>query len=191
MLTVGKYAEAARTTALYPNMGNDLTYPLLGLCGEIGEVCEKMKKLIRDHNGICDKDYGDKISKEIGDVLWYVMNFSIEANFNVTENNITFTELQDKSYRELTDRDKMIDENIHIEYSFELIKNVAYIVNNVNKQEISNKHGVYLTLSSIVHYLAIICESLNLSLQSCAEGNIKKLLDRKSRNVIKGEGDDR
>ena len=44
-----------------------LEYAALGLCGEAGEVAEKIKKSIRDGH-FNEED----VAKEIGDVLWYV-----------------------------------------------------------------------------------------------------------------------
>ncbi len=46
-----EYQIEARKTAVYPNINNNLWYPSLGLCGESGEVAEKIKKIFRDNNG--------------------------------------------------------------------------------------------------------------------------------------------
>lgn len=48
-----------------------LWYPVLGMCGEAGEIANKIKKILRD--GTFDPlDLG----KEDGDVLWYVADFA-------------------------------------------------------------------------------------------------------------------
>lgn len=44
----------------------------LGLCGEAGEVAEKIKKVFRDKNKFSDEE----ILKELGDVLFYVTALS-------------------------------------------------------------------------------------------------------------------
>ena len=44
----------------------------LGLCGEAGEVAEKIKKVFRDKGKFSDED----ILKELGDVLFYVTALS-------------------------------------------------------------------------------------------------------------------
>lgn len=46
----------------------------LGLAGETGEVMEKIKKMIRDKNGVFSPTPEDiaELKKELGDVLWYV-----------------------------------------------------------------------------------------------------------------------
>lgn len=65
-MTFEEYEKFAKSTAIYPRE-NALIYPTLGLCGESGEVAEKVKKFIRD--GVLDPD---ELHKEIGDVLWYL-----------------------------------------------------------------------------------------------------------------------
>ena len=46
----------------------------LGLAGETGEVMEKIKKMIRDKNGVFSPTPEDiaELKKELGDVLWYI-----------------------------------------------------------------------------------------------------------------------
>ena len=46
------YQHRSRATAVYPDAGDNLTYPALGLCGEAGECAEKVKKAIRDDGGV-------------------------------------------------------------------------------------------------------------------------------------------
>lgn len=66
-LTFDEYQRRARETAIYPRE-YAVVYPALGLAGEAGEVCEKIKKGIRDHGGEFDRD---ALKKEIGDCMWY------------------------------------------------------------------------------------------------------------------------
>lgn len=80
------YQTKARKTAIYPNLGNDFSYPALGLCGEAGEVAEKCKKIIRDQDGIINSENRVAIKKELGDVLWYIANVATE--FDLTMNEI-------------------------------------------------------------------------------------------------------
>jgi NTP pyrophosphatase (non-canonical NTP hydrolase) len=78
-----QYQEEARKTAIYPNVGNNFIYPTLGLCGESGEVAEKIKKVIRDNNGILTDTKTEEIAKELGDVLWYIANICEELNIRM------------------------------------------------------------------------------------------------------------
>jgi len=43
-LTFNDYQKRARETAIYPNLGNNIVYPTLGISGEAGEIAEKVKK---------------------------------------------------------------------------------------------------------------------------------------------------
>lgn len=47
---------------------------VLGLAGETGEVIEKIKKMIRDKDGVFHATPEDleELKKELGDVLWYI-----------------------------------------------------------------------------------------------------------------------
>ena len=47
------YQEDAEKTAIYDRNYAQF-YPVLGLCGEAGEVAEKVKKLFRDKHGEYD-----------------------------------------------------------------------------------------------------------------------------------------
>jgi len=78
-LTFTEYQYKSLLSAIYPNKGSgDLAYPALGLAGETGEVCEKIKKIIRDHKGILSVDVRHDLLKELGDVLWYVTALAME-----------------------------------------------------------------------------------------------------------------
>lgn len=67
-----EYEDAAAQTAVYPGRGNNITYATLGLAGEAGEVAEKVKKAIRDDEGVLTDERAKQLQKELGDVLWYV-----------------------------------------------------------------------------------------------------------------------
>ena len=79
------YQKKARETAQYPNLGSNNIYPTLGLVGEAGEVAEKVKKVIRDNNGVFDEQSKKGIKKELGDVLWYIANLCTEFEFNMDD----------------------------------------------------------------------------------------------------------
>ena len=70
------YQKKARETAQYPDLGSNNIYPTLGLVGEAGEVAEKVKKVIRDKNGIFDNESKLGIKKELGDVLLHIVFYA-------------------------------------------------------------------------------------------------------------------
>ena len=53
--------------------------------GEAGEVADKVKKILRDKNGVFDKDSRDAIKFELGDVLWYISQLSSELGYELEE----------------------------------------------------------------------------------------------------------
>lgn len=72
-MTFDEYQKRAFTTAI--NSGDpmrDLSHWTLGIVGEGGEVAEKVKKLIRDYDGILSAEAKVELAKELGDVLWYL-----------------------------------------------------------------------------------------------------------------------
>ena len=79
------YQKKAWETAIYPNKGNNLVYPMLGLGGESGEVLEKMKKIIRDENSKVSEEKKQELKKELGDVLWYLAAISTELGLDLED----------------------------------------------------------------------------------------------------------
>lgn len=49
---------------------------VLGLAGEAGETADKIKKILRDKDGVIDEHDKLEITKELGDVLWYVASIA-------------------------------------------------------------------------------------------------------------------
>ena len=111
-MTLEQYQNKSKQFAIYPEQGGreGLHYAIFGLASEVGELCSKIKKNMRDENGVLTLDDNEEIGKELGDVLWY---------------------------------------------------------------------------------LSQCCEELGLQLQNVAEQNVKKLMDRMERDMIKGSGDNR
>ena len=84
-MTFETYQEESRKTALYPDVGNNIIYPSLGLCGEAGEVAEKIKKVLRDKKGDVDDETRLAIQGEIGDVLWYASQLASELGLSLED----------------------------------------------------------------------------------------------------------
>ena len=80
-MTIGfrEYQRKAVSFAIYPAT-HKVLYPALGLCGETGEVAEKVKKQVRD--GVFNRH---EVAKELGDVLWYLANLANDIGYNLDE----------------------------------------------------------------------------------------------------------
>jgi len=70
-MEMNEYQSLARATAIYPSEYT-IIYPTLGLAGEVGEVCGKIKKMLRDDGGVLSYERLQALLDELGDVLWYV-----------------------------------------------------------------------------------------------------------------------
>ncbi|MBI2035092.1 MAG: nucleoside triphosphate pyrophosphohydrolase family protein [Candidatus Liptonbacteria bacterium] len=84
-MTFDEYQKLTKETAIYPAIGHGMVYPTMGLVNEAGEVAGKVKKIFRDHGGILSDTHKEDISKELGDVLWYVSQVAAEINVSLSE----------------------------------------------------------------------------------------------------------
>ena len=83
------YQEMAVATAIYPNnarviLNNGDTvaiYPFLGLCEEAGECAGKVKKVLRDSDGLVTEERRLELMHELGDTLWYLANCANELGY--------------------------------------------------------------------------------------------------------------
>ena len=82
-MLLSDYQARSRATAVYPQAGENLLYPTLGLCGEAGEVAEKIKKMLRDDGGVLSGERRAALGQELGDVLWYLAQLATEADLDL------------------------------------------------------------------------------------------------------------
>jgi NTP pyrophosphatase (non-canonical NTP hydrolase) len=86
-MTLNEYQQAALETAQYPDRGNNVIYPSLGLAGEAGEAVDKVKKIWRNLGITSGREYLAtqrlELAKEIGDVMWYVAALADEIGFDL------------------------------------------------------------------------------------------------------------
>lgn len=102
-MTLDEYELLIFETSIYPEQYK-IIYPALGLAGETGETCEKIKKVIRDGNGIQelknDLIKRSQILKECGDVLWYLSALSRDMGSSLSEiMQINFDKLKNRAER--------------------------------------------------------------------------------------------
>lgn len=84
-MTPNEYQTAALSTAIYPDMGQNFVYPALGLVGEAGEVADKLKKVIRDNDGVLTDPIRDAVALELSDVAWYLAVLAFELDYTLEE----------------------------------------------------------------------------------------------------------
>lgn len=86
-MNLSEYQKRAEETAIFPKSDKTLalSYVLLGLSSETGEICGKLKKIIRDMGGRMTKEDRNSIKNELGDALWYIAMLSRELNIDLNE----------------------------------------------------------------------------------------------------------
>ena len=72
-MTLDEYQKQALVTAKFSGDDfKDTAHWTFGITGEAGEIAEKLKKIIRDKNGVIADEDKEELIKEMGDVLWYL-----------------------------------------------------------------------------------------------------------------------
>ena len=83
-MNFSEYQERAMATAIYPS-DYKVIYPALGLVGEVGEIANKVKKIIRDDDGKITKERREDLAGEISDTLWYIAALATDLGLNLDD----------------------------------------------------------------------------------------------------------
>lgn len=81
------YESFVAPIAVYPGQGTifGLAYTALGVAGEGGEFCDKVKKVLRDDDGVISAEKRIAMLKELGDDLWYIAASARELGSSLNE----------------------------------------------------------------------------------------------------------
>jgi NTP pyrophosphatase (non-canonical NTP hydrolase) len=73
-MNFSEYQKSANKTAKFQGAQKEqaLLYVTLGVAGEVGELVNKVKKILRDDKGKLTKEKARELQFEAGDVLWYL-----------------------------------------------------------------------------------------------------------------------
>lgn len=165
-VNLSNYQKEALRTAFYPNFGNNISYPIIALFEECGELVEKLDDQA-DHK---------EIVKELGDVLWYsaMVYYELEEDFSfkLEKTYMTPIMLMKKAARiagiiKKSQRDQ--EGELTKEKRKELLSYLDFIL-------------------SFIHNIAF---QVDYSIQEVCDLNIKKIDDRLARDKLSGEGDNR
>lgn len=182
------YQHQATTSAIYPDRGNNLVYPMLGLMGESGEVAEKIKKMIRDDQGKMTTDRRTALRGELGDCLWYVAAICTETCLDMGALYL-LSQHPYKSCHTINDIPRLIfklqQQVTHMSF---LIEQVTYEPSKESVDPLSPLPTDITILLSIIAEICVVCE---LNIEEVAEANLEKLASRQKRGVLQGSGDDR
>ncbi|MDB5184939.1 MAG: MazG nucleotide pyrophosphohydrolase [Candidatus Saccharibacteria bacterium] len=94
-----EYQTAALRTGRGKDAKDELVHLVLGLVGEAGEIAEKFKKWVRDLDSDESRIDRADITKELGDVLWYVAVLADYLDINLDD-------VATKNIAKLADRQK-------------------------------------------------------------------------------------
>lgn len=87
-----------------------ILYATTGLAGEAGEVANKVKKILRDNEGVVDNAARERVLGELGGVAWYLaavaeeFGFSIEDVLNYNHEQITSRQARGQLHGDGDDR---------------------------------------------------------------------------------------
>lgn len=97
-----EYQKEASKTAIYPKEYT-LYYLTLGFCGEVGELANKVKKIIRDDKQLdlsnLTQSKKEELILELGDSLWYASQIADKLGYK-------FNSVAEKNLAKLDDRFK-------------------------------------------------------------------------------------
>lgn len=187
-MRIDEYYRVARSTAVYDA---PFVYPAMGLAGEAGETLDKLFP-IQDENGPATVT-GDVV-KELGDILWYIVNTAHDAGFHILEvvdratgglKCNTFDELQFERVRADDRRSPYLLLAVHTCAFAELTKKILRDGKKIEPGKVREM------LVLVLLDLCSICDRSGLKLGDVAAENAAKLLSRQARGKIQGDGDNR
>lgn len=79
-LNISDYTKAKNLCELL-----QITYMILGLAGEAGELANKLKKIIQDNKGVISPENMLELAKENGDCTWYNARLFNKLKFTFEE----------------------------------------------------------------------------------------------------------
>lgn len=195
------YQNLAMRTAAYPEIGSNIFYPSMGLCGEISELLEKIEMLAKPNQpnklqgSITPSVLGllKDVGAEIGDVMWFVAVLAREAGI-AFETVCSRVAMEDKSSKDMIDNSLAILHGRATRSALlagELSGKSSKIMRD--KLEMTDYlREVYRDwLTSITYHMWAIAHGLRMNLSDLLQENIDKLAERLANNKIHGEGDHR
>lgn len=179
-MQASEYQRAARTTAIYPAAAS-VYYPAMGLVGEIGELCNKAKKIIR--GDVTFEQRLEEFKKELGDVLWYVAGTA--SDLGITLEEVVNNALEGPP--EIGDLDSTL---------LRLAKSagdIAGAADEIKTHGLTAYRRVFIQsrLEPAMRGVARLCVIFGVVLDDVCKANIQKLFARKEAGTIKGDGDNR
>lgn len=172
MIAWKDYVGWTRETAVYPGAGDGspegIFYLALGLAGETLEVADKLEHAPADVQGLVD---------EVGDVAWYLARLCDELAIDVEDKSVEV-----RTFNYLAGRVGRVAEAVKKAQRKGGAEGVRALRGSARAVEV---------LGEAFDALQGYAWGKSWTLTQVLERNREKLLDRKARSVIQGEGDRR
>lgn len=141
-MDLDEYQLQAQLTDQRPT---EVVVPLLGLSGEVGSLLSEYKKYLRD--GLAHKLFPEKISEELGDVLWYLANSA--SKFELKLSDIASANLAKTQERWPSDGMQppyiLFDEGFDVEEQLPR----AFVAEIAEEQDADGKARIHLSIDGI------------------------------------------
>jgi hypothetical protein len=172
-MNLQEYQLKSRETAIYPGAGNNIVYPTLGLCGEMGEL----------HRVIKFEESTPRLFSELSDYFWYLAQIYTELGLVLADDFPGSRHAEDDIYEmaELL--------AIHTNGVAEIVKKIIRDNNSIISQDRKDKLQEQLRI--ICHCLRDMIEDAEFKLEDILDYNIEKLFGRKERGTLHGSGENR
>lgn len=181
------YTKDAYSTCGNNSWNNGEIYFDIGLSEEIGELCGVIKRIFRGDYISTDNIFLSNLYKEMGDTLWYSAMILLKKSCFKDKNPVEVLKGDYKKFivNNFPNWDFVVSDNI--------IKNIKSIRHIGDQIDIifSTSKSLIENVFSILYYLSAICILYKIDISDIGLMNTVKLKERKEKNVIKGNGNDR
>lgn len=187
-MSFSEYQERIKEFAVYPRIGNNLSYPVLGLISELGD---ELLSALGDIENDGSKDAFDKAKKEAGDCYWNLGAIYNEIGEDWETVLLDNQKFCSDSYVDIFEIDENDIPGI-LTMLFGMLSGYAAKADRDNDGKLLEKHrqrfiDVLLSLQVTLDYFV----EQHIGLFDALEDNLSKLQSRKERNVLHGDGDNR
>lgn len=174
------YIKKTRETAVYPE-DYERDYVIHGLVDELGELSQAIQEG-PEIGSKYTRAHVFQICKEMGDVMWYLARLCDHFNFDLRTDNI-----------------KVAKKAMDTEYGEEKIQEALFAATEINghqkksvRDDANRRNHIKGCAQQIINCLEEASHHLGVfNLELVMKKNIDKLFDRKDRDVLHGDGDNR